>query len=73
MFKVAFIHRIMEKGAPTTLLNVFQREKETLWEYMVYFAVAVQGMDGIEDLTVMMTLSSGLKGSQYTTSQSSDW
>lgn len=41
VFKVAFSHRLREKGTGNTLLNVFQGEKERLEEYMVRFTVEV--------------------------------
>lgn len=64
VFKVAFKHKTKEKGAPITLLNIFQGEKETLQEYMTHFIVVVQGINDIEDSIVMRALSSGLKGNQ---------
>lgn len=63
MFKVAFSHKLREKGVSRTLIIVFLDEKGTLHDYTTRFAEVVQGIDGVHDSMVMMALSSELKGS----------
>lgn len=61
-FKIVFSHWIREKKDSSTLLNKYQRERETIREYMVLFVIATQSVEYLQDFAVVMALRKQAKG-----------